>query len=89
MIAVVSRLWLMSLQGCVLILIVLLARLLLKKYPKILSYSLWALVGIRLLCPVFIESSVSLQPDFSRLQNNWENPRQETTEKTLPVQIAP
>ena len=61
---IVSRFWVMSLQAGILILIVLLARLLLKKYPKIYTYCLWALVGLRLLCPVFIETSYSLQPDM-------------------------
>ncbi len=58
------RLWSMSIQACVLILIVLAARRLLKKYPKIYVYVLWGLVGLRLLCPVFIETSFSLQPDI-------------------------
>ena len=58
----VSRLWLMSLQACVLILIVLMARAALKRYPKIYSYLLWILVGLRLLCPVVVESPFSLQP---------------------------
>lgn len=59
---IVSRLWLMSLQACALILIVLIARAVLKRYPKIYSYSLWLLVGLRLLCPVLVESPFSLQP---------------------------
>lgn len=63
----VSRLWLMSLQACVLILIVLAVRAMLKNYPKIYSYSLWILVGIRLLCPVFVESPFSLQPDWTEI----------------------
>lgn len=63
-ITIVSRLWMMSLQACALILIVLLARRLFKKYPKIYSYCLWILVGARLLCPVFIEAPFSLQPDL-------------------------
>lgn len=58
----VSRLWLMSLQACALILIVLIARAALKRYPKIYSYLLWILVGLRLLCPVLVESPFSLQP---------------------------
>ena len=57
-------LWLMSLQACLVILLVLVARVLLKKYPKVLSYSLWSLVALRLLCPVFVESPFSLQPDY-------------------------
>ncbi|MBE5949881.1 MAG: hypothetical protein E7261_12815 [Lachnospiraceae bacterium] len=67
--AIVSRFWMMSLQAGILILIVLLARMLLKKYPKIYTYCLWALVGLRLLCPVFIETPFSLQPDYTRLSN--------------------
>ena len=45
----VYRLWAMSLQADVLILIVLAARFFLRRYPRIYSYCLWALVGIRLL----------------------------------------
>lgn len=59
---VVSRLWLMSLQAGILILIVLAVRIMLRNYLKIYSYVLWIFVGIRLLCPVFVESSVGLQP---------------------------
>lgn len=64
MITMASRLWIMSLQSCVLILLVLLAGKLLKKYPKIYSYWLWILVGVRLLCPVLMEAPFSLQPDL-------------------------
>ncbi len=60
----VYRLWAMSLQADVLILIVLAARFFLRRYPRIYSYCLWALVGIRLLCPVWVESSFSLQTDW-------------------------
>lgn len=59
----IERFWVMSLQACVLIIIVLIAGAFLKKYPKVYAYCLWALVGLRLLCPVFIETSFSLQPD--------------------------
>lgn len=62
----VSRLWIMSLQSCCLIMIVLIARFLLKRYPKVYSYCLWILVGIRLLCPISIESPFSLQPDIQK-----------------------
>lgn len=54
----------MSLQACVLILIVLAVRPFLKKYPRIYSYGLWILVGARLLCPALIEASFSLQPEL-------------------------
>lgn len=63
--AVLYRLWAMSLQASILILIVLAVRFFLRKYPRIYSYCLWILVGIRLLCPIWVESPLSLQPDLS------------------------
>lgn len=65
MTAVCYRLWAMSFQAGILILVVLTVRFLLSTYPRIYSYGLWALVGIRLLCPVWVESPFSLQPDLS------------------------
>lgn len=52
----------MSATGAVVIAAVLLARLLLRKAPKIFSYALWAVVLFRLLCPFTIESAFSLLP---------------------------
>ena len=49
----------MSLTGSIVILAVCLARLLLKRAPKLFSYALWAVVLIRLLCPVSMEAPVS------------------------------
>lgn len=66
---IVNRLWMMSLQAGVLIMVVLLARIILKKYSKIYTYCLWILVGFRLLCPIFIETPFSLQPDYARFSN--------------------
>lgn len=60
----IEILWSMGIQSCMLILFVLLIRAVFQKYPKIYSYGLWLLVLFRLLCPVFIESSLSLQPDL-------------------------
>lgn len=65
MVAVFYRLWAMSLQASLLILIVLMVRFFLSRYPRIYSYCLWILVGVRLLCPLWVESSFSLQPDLS------------------------
>ena len=45
------------------ILIVLAARLILKRAPKVFSYALWAIVLIRLLIPLSIPSPVSVVPD--------------------------
>ena len=50
----------MSLTACIAISIVCLARYALKKAPRALSYVLWAVVLFRLLCPVSIESGLSL-----------------------------
>ena len=45
-----------------LILAVVAARLLLRRAPKRLVCALWILVAVRLLCPVRLESSLSLLP---------------------------
>lgn len=50
----------MSLTAGVAIVFVLLLRLPLKKAPKVLSYALWGVVLFRLLCPVSVESGLSL-----------------------------
>lgn len=50
----------MSLTASVMIVLVILARLALKRAPKIYSYALWSVVLFRLLCPVSLPSPVSL-----------------------------
>ena len=50
----------MSLTASVVILFVALARLILRRAPKIFSYALWSVVLFRLLCPVSIDSGVSV-----------------------------
>ena len=52
--------WNMSLTGSIIILFVLLARLCLRKSPKVFSYMLWAVVLFRLLCPVSVSSVFSV-----------------------------
>lgn len=49
----------MSMTGSIVILLVMLARLVLKPAPKIFSYALWAVVLFRLLCPVAFTAPVS------------------------------
>lgn len=49
-----------SFPAGVVILAVLLARLLLKRFPKIFSYALWGVVLFRLICPVTFSSAFSL-----------------------------
>ena len=46
----------MSLTGSAVILLVLAARLMLKRSPKIFSYALWSVVLFRLLCPVSLSA---------------------------------
>ncbi len=50
----------MSITGSYIIAAILLLRLLLKKAPKIFSYSLWAIAGLRLLCPFSFSSIISV-----------------------------
>lgn len=54
----------MSIAASWLILAVILLRMLLVKAPKGFRYVLWALVAIRLICPVSVESDFSLVPDM-------------------------
>lgn len=55
----------MSLTASIIIFIVLLARLCLKKAPKIYSYLLWSVVLFRLLCPISISLPVSVLAPMS------------------------
>ena len=71
-----------SITASVIILFVLLARLALKKAPKIFSYALWAVVLFRLLCPV------SITTDFSLL-GLFETPAMENTQHTTAVEYIP
>lgn len=54
-----------NLVTSIVILIILGARLILKRAPKVFSYALWAIVLIRLLIPVSIESPISVVPNTS------------------------
>lgn len=57
----------MSLSASWLVLAVILIRLLLKRAPRTVHCTLWGLVAVRLLCPVFLESEISLIPSASVL----------------------
>lgn len=83
---IVFGLWKMGIQASILICIVLAVRFLLKKYPKIYSYCLWALVGIRLLCPIWIESPFSLLPGLSL--TGYEATEQKTAEPEQTITSA-
>lgn len=60
--AVFLKLFNMSIAASFMILAVVLLRALFKKAPKALRPVLWALVGIRLICPFSFESALSLIP---------------------------
>lgn len=60
MTSVFSQVLNMSLTGSVVILVVILGRQLLKRFPKIYAYALWSVVLFRLLCPISISGPVSL-----------------------------
>lgn len=81
----------MSRAAGVVILVVLLARFLLKRFPKYISYMLWSVVLFRLLSPVIPESRLSpipsLAPVFSEYVSEqdtavvWEEPSAPGTEE--------
>lgn len=72
----------MSMTGSIVILLVMLARLILKRAPKIFSYALWAVVLFRLLCPVAITAPVSAL-------NALEPKVQEASESTSVIYFIP
>ena len=50
----------MTLTASIVIVLVLLARLVLRRAPRICSYALWLVVLFRLLCPVSLTAGISL-----------------------------
>ena len=60
--AVFLKLLNMSITASWLVLAVIVLRLVFKKAPKSFRVILWALVGIRLICPFSVESVFSLIP---------------------------
>ena len=55
----------MSKMASVVIVMVIIARMQLGRFPKRLSYVLWSVVLFRLLCPVSFESTVSIVPNMT------------------------
>lgn len=54
----------MSRSASIIILIVIFVRILLKRFPKFISYMLWSVVLFRLLCPITLKSEISPVPDL-------------------------
>ena len=65
---ILYKLWELTLQASVIAGIVMLLRLVLKKAPRKILCSLWALVAIRLLIPFSLTSPLSLMPAAPMLQ---------------------
>lgn len=61
----------MSIAAGWLVIAVMLLRLLLKKAPKSAAVLMWALVGIRLVCPFALESPLSLIPSTQTIPENF------------------
>ena len=74
MAAIFSQILNMSMTGSVVILLVLLARFLLKRSPKVFSYALWSVVLFRLLCPMAFTAPISVldvvEPVINETSNN-------------------
>ena len=62
----------LSINASWLILAVIVARLLLKKAPRWISCLLWGLVAVRLLCPISLESVLSILPSAKVVPENIE-----------------
>lgn len=52
----------MTLTGSCVILIILAARMLMRRMPRVYSYALWGIAALRLLCPFSLESARALIP---------------------------
>ena len=61
----------MTKTGSIVILVIIVARLLLRRAPKIFSYVLWLVVLFRLLCPVSFEIPVSIVPEFTPVAEGY------------------
>ncbi len=60
----------LSISAGWLVLAVIIARLLLRRAPRWISVLMWALVGVRLICPISLESDLSLIPSAETVPQN-------------------
>ena len=61
----------MSKTASLVIAVILLARLLLRRAPKVFSYLLWAAVLFRLLCPMTLETRISIVPQLPETSEGY------------------
>lgn len=57
----------LSITASILIVAVVVLRIILKKAPKVVRYILWAMVGLRLLVPITVESPFSVMPSHKEV----------------------
>lgn len=76
-----------SVQGSILILVVLILRLLLKKLPRQVICILWLLAIVRLMLPLGIESRLSLQPQMKPVFSQHTDVNAEDTFQQAPDNI--
>lgn len=74
----------MSKTASIVILIVLAARMLLRRFPKYLSYVLWSVVLFRLLCPISFESMISIVPNMTSMSYHYSLENEELSFKEVP-----
>ncbi len=79
------RLFNISISASFFVLAIVLFRLIFKKAPKYISVLLFGLVGLRLILPVSIESSISLVPSKSTLPDGIELERYPMIESGIPA----
>ncbi len=95
----------MSLSASMIIVVVFLARILLKRFPKFISYMLWSVVLFRLLCPVALRFAFSPVPELEPVFHEYRlekdavtagvreegqaMPKQTMSEQTMSEQIIP
>ena len=74
----------MSITASWLVLVVIFLRIVLRKVPKSFAVVMWALVGIRLICPFSVESEWSLMPRFEKISENMLDSEHSLDENGIP-----
>ena len=82
--AVFLKLLNMSITASYLVIAVVLLRLVLKRAPKVISLILWALVGVRLILPISLESSFSLVPSAQVIPPSITSSQSQSIVENLP-----
>lgn len=73
----------MSITASYLILAIVVIRLVFRRAPKWFFCALWCLVGIRLICPISVESAWSLIPNVKPVSEEWLTQQGVVTEHAL------